>query len=85
MSLILIECPVCQTDCTVEYFQGEQLSQTKGDIDYKGEVGGYEGCRLSETNNLSLTGIKCNPISLSKFFADYKHLSEDIWEWSKNG
>ena len=27
MSLILIECPVCQTDRTVEYFQDEQLNK----------------------------------------------------------
>ena len=28
MSLILIECPVCQTDRTVEYFQDEQTEST---------------------------------------------------------
>ena len=31
---------------------------------------------MSETNNLSLTGIQYNPMNLSKFFADGKHLSK---------
>ena len=34
MSSILIECPVCQTDCTVEYSQDEQLIQPKVGTDY---------------------------------------------------
>ena len=31
---------------------------------------------MSETNNLSLTGIQYNSMNLSKFFADGKHLSK---------
>ena len=45
----------------------------------------HGGCRVSEANDLSPTGIKYNPMSLSKFFADGKHLSKGIWGWSKNG
>ena len=85
MSLILIECPVCQTGRTVEYFQDEQLNQPKEGVDRKVRSGRIRGCRVSETNNLSLTGIEYNPMKLSKFFADGKHLSKGIWGWSKNG
>ena len=34
MSSILIECPVCLTDLTVEYSQDEQLNQPKGGTDH---------------------------------------------------
>ena len=40
---------------------------------------------MSERYKLSLTGIKANPMSLSKFFTNGKRLSEGIWGWSKNG